>query len=452
MQEKENADGSISGVKYIGNNAFQGCSNLKKVQMANSVEEVGVQVFYGDVQLTDINISINLESISDYMFSDCTNLKTIEIPEGVISIDGYGFSGCTNLETIKIPKTLQKIDPTAFNRCTKLTNMDLSGNLNFSFENGILLGNNKTEMVIILESAINGNTFSIPNTVTTLASGQIAQYTNITKVVIPASVTTIASNFFTSNITEVSIDAGNATYETDGKAIYTKDIENKELVKYYGNETAVIIEKEIKVIKDYAFADKNLSSIEFPDTLETIGSQVFSGCTQLKELSLGININSFNSMSIYNSGIEKITLKPDSQGNVNPNFSIRKAKCNGIETDALFNADGTQFISPIKMLGSISTYEIPEGVEQIADYAFHNQNKMTSIMLPNTVERIGISFNYCASLQSIEIPSSVQEISAICFTEANNLTQIKINKPKGSIANAPWGCIYGDKALIWLSE
>ena len=60
---------------------------------------------------------------------------------------------------------------------------------------------------------------------------------------------------------------------------------------------------------------------------------------------------------------------------------------------------------------------------------------MVDIIIPNTVEEIETSFNACRSLEKIEIPSSVKEI--------------RVHAKKGSITGSPWGCIYGDKAIIW---
>lgn len=143
-------------------------------------------------------------------------------------------------------------------------------------------------------------------------------------------------------------------------------------------------------------------------------------------------------MSIYGSSIENINIDND-----NPNYSI----ING----ALFNKDGTIFISPIKKIGSITSYTISNGVKEIADYAFHNQNKMTEIILPNTLEKIGSSFNYCTSLPRIEIPNSVTSISVNCFSSCGNtLKEVIIHKAKGSISGSPWGLQYGDKGITWV--
>ena len=104
---------------------------------------------------------------------------------------------------------------------------------------------------------------------------------------------------------------------------------------------------------------------------------------------------------------------------------------------------------PIKLNSRIQTYEIPEGVKEIGNNAFHYQYNMISIKIPNTVEKIGSSFNYCNSLESIEIPSSVTSINSNCFNNSNNLREIKVHKKKGTLSGSPWGCIYGDRAIIW---
>ena len=156
----------------------------------------------------------------------------------------------------------------------------------------------------------------------------------------------------------------------------------------------------------------------------------------LKNISLGENVEEINELFIYNSGIENLTINSENQ-----NYSIR----NG----ALYNKDGTIFILPVKPLGSIETYEIPEGVEEISTYAFHNQNNLKEIKLPSTLKTIGLAFNYCSNLTKIEIPSSVASINSGCFNYCQNLKEIIINKEKGTIQGSPWGNPFGDRAVFW---
>ena len=136
------------------------------------------------------------------------------------------FKNCSSLETVKISSNVTQIDGTAFNGCGKLKNIEIAeGNKNFRFENGILLGNEGKEMVIILENAIVNGILIIPDTVTSLKSSQIDQYSsNIVTINVPASVVSIEAEFFKSNnITNITIDSLNPKYKIYGKAMYTKE-------------------------------------------------------------------------------------------------------------------------------------------------------------------------------------------------------------------------------------
>ena len=461
MQEKINADGIIEGVEYIGNNAFRECANLTTVQMANSVKEMGQYTFYNDTKLRNINISKSTKII-DWGIFGLANLINVEIPEGVEKIENSAFYSCGNLKTIKLPSTLKTIAGTAFSNCPKLSNIEIpESNKNFEFQNGILLGkleDDKREMVIILESAIKNNILTIPDKVISLKVGQISAFTQIMTVIVPESVTDIEAGFFSSNnITNIRID-NNPKYEVLNNAIYTKESysEEIEIVRYFGNESTVKIKEETKNIKKYCFINKiNITSIELPNSLEKIESQAFDSCINLKSIKLGVNVNSFYNMSIFGTGIEDIQIDEN-----NPNFRVVEngGICNGEKTPALYNKAGNIFISPIKPSGTIQTYEIPEKVEidnkkvtiiEIFNNAFHNQYNMTNIQLPNKVEKIGSSFNFCNSLTKIEIPISIKEINSNCFNDSVNLKEIRIHKKRGEVTGDPWGCIYGDKAIIW---
>lgn len=457
MQEKDG-----QGVEYIGSFAFMECPNLTTVQMANTVKEMGAQAFYHCTNLMNIKISTSLNTIEKYVFTGCKNLKQIEFPEGIININDNAFNECSNLETIKFSSTIESITGTAFINCNNLKNIEIAeGNKNLTLENGILLCNNKinnrTEIVTILEEAIDTetNTFIVPDSVTYLNEGALNKYKNITTVQIPASVQTISPLFIEKEVTNVII-ANNPKYEVIDNAIYTKGTENEAvtMVRYFGNETTVNVKTGTEIIGEYCFEDKNLSQIILPETLEEIQQQAFSHCNNLKSLSLGEKVKTFSAMSIYGSGIEEIIL-----GENHPYFRIEEgAICNGEKVKALYNKEGTVFISPLKVLGTIETYEIPssvvEGVEvkEIADRAFHNQNKMKNIKIPDTVEIIRNSFNYCSSLEKIEIPRSVTFINKGCFGEATNLKEIIIHNTEGAIADQPWGCIYGDRAVHWVGN
>lgn len=152
----------------------------------------------------------------------------------------------------------------------------------------------------------------------------------------------------------------------------------------------------------------------------------------LKNLLLGDNVENISRISFLHSGIENITISSN-----NPNYIVKGG--------AIYSKDENILITPIN--DAITSFQIPSGVKEIADFAFHDFIKLESVSIPNTVEKIGSSFNYCNNLISIEIPSSVTSISSTCFSSSPNLKEIIVHNK--DLKGSPWGCVIGDKAVIW---
>ena len=426
------------GVEIIDNHAFINCKALTIVEMANSVTRINTQSFYGDSNLSSINLSNNLNYIGPWAFDSC-KIQEIEIPNGIKEVTTSVFGNCKHLEKIILPDSLEKIDSSAFQNCSNLTSINISeNNKNFVFRDGILMNSDESEMIIILESAINGNTFNVPNGIKKLTSNQFNNYLQITTLNIPSSTIDIGPGIINNNITEVNIAEENEKYETYKDGIYEKinGIREK-LVRYYGKDTNIIIEDGIKILGKNCFQSKNITNIILPKTLEEIEGYAFI-YTKLEKLSLSENIQKLDTMFLYVSNITKLTINEN-----NPNYTV--------EDDILYNKNKTELILPIKPLGTITEFQIPNGVSKIGRNAFLHQGKMTKIIIPGTVKEIGQNaFDKCSSLTNIEIPSSVEKIGEGCFNSCENLSEIRINKEKGSIAGSPWGADKGERAVIWL--
>ena len=81
----------IGAVSNFGMSVFMYDSALKKVTMANDIEEIGASAFYYCQLLDDINIPTNLKYIGSYAFYYCRALESLTLPSTVKFIDNYAF-------------------------------------------------------------------------------------------------------------------------------------------------------------------------------------------------------------------------------------------------------------------------------------------------------------------------------------------------------------------------
>ena len=93
------------GTKWIGVNAFNGCSAMTSCTIGNSVTTINESAFRGCSGLTSITIPDSVTTIGKSAFYICYNLTTCTIGSGVRFINQYAFTRCTSLTSITIKAT-----------------------------------------------------------------------------------------------------------------------------------------------------------------------------------------------------------------------------------------------------------------------------------------------------------------------------------------------------------
>lgn len=109
---------------------FKGCINCKSllsIDIPNSVRYLGS--FAGCSSLKQVLIPSNVKEM-ELCFKDCSNLSYITIPEGITTINKSSFSGCSNLISITIPKSVTNIEAEAFYDCRSLSELEIPENVN----------------------------------------------------------------------------------------------------------------------------------------------------------------------------------------------------------------------------------------------------------------------------------------------------------------------------------
>jgi hypothetical protein len=226
---------------------------------------IGFMAFYDCTGLTGVTIPNSVTSIEGGAFYGCTGLTGVTIPNSVTSIEGGAFVGCTGLTSVTIPNSVTSIGSAPFAFCDSLTviNVD-TANTAYISQDGILY--NKAKTKLIQYPAGKGNTFTIPNTVTTIGGGAFADCIKLNGIIIPDSVTSIEGSAF-SGCTEL---------------------------------TSITIPNRVTSIEDWTFAGcTGLTSITIPNSVTSIGELAFGFCTSLTSVTIGSGVTSIGEHAFY---------------------------------------------------------------------------------------------------------------------------------------------------------
>jgi hypothetical protein len=472
-----------SGVTSIGTYTFSGCINLAEITLSNGLVSIGTYAFSGCSSLSEVHLPDSVTLIGDRAFQNCNNLADINIPSGVTSIGTYAFQSCSGLTSINIPNSVITIGSYAFTGCNNLIifadfhERPSGWNSNWNPSNrpviwllsaeqttpGIAFNYlNATDSYEVSKGTATSSTVVIPPTyagrpVTRIANSAFASYTQMYSITIPASITEIGTEVFnrSQNLTQIIVDPTNAVFISDGNCLINRST-NRLL---YGGIDAVI-PSYITSIGDFAFTGRNISSIDIPEGVTSIGENAFYGCSNLSSIhipasvtSIGINTGQSSSSTPFSNcdNLEIITVDPtNSVFRSEGNCVIRRSNNElviGVSTSIIPNSAtsiGAYAFASIP----ITTIDIPINISSIGTYAFSGTG-LRSVNIPNSVTSIGAyAFQGC-NISNIYIPLSVTTMGrSIFFLGGGNNTKIYTeweNRPSGW--DASWN--YYNSPVVW---
>ncbi len=222
---------SVDGVLYNKNQTeiikFPKGRNDTSYVIPNSVTSIGEDAFYSCICLTSVTIGNSVTSIGNCAFQYCSSLSSITIPDSVTIIGNAAFAGCTNLSEVAIPNSVMYIYEDAFRNCTSLTSIEIPDNVisigrsafldtayyndSSNWENDVLyIGNHLIKAKETLSS-----TYTIKEGTKTISDSAF-DCENITSIIVPESVTSIAYRAFAycTNLEHVYYKGSQAEWES----------------------------------------------------------------------------------------------------------------------------------------------------------------------------------------------------------------------------------------------
>ncbi len=422
IQEKDG-----QGVEYIGTSAFEGCRNLQTINLPDTITTIEGVCFRNCRALDNVKLPNSLTILNWQTFNGCTNLKNLELSQNLENLGSQALQN-TSLTTLKFPANLNSIDTGAINIST-LQEIDTSENNYFEFKNGVLYSKDLKTLVMALSNITNIN---MENSVETIQGYAFYNCNRLSDINLTENVKNIKLwSFYNSNLKKITVDANNKYLKTDeNNNLY--NIDGTVLYRLFdtGNVT---IKEGVKNIQGGAILDnKTIKSITLPESFVGDTTNTFSIFPSIDYLLLPKNVNTFN--------------KPTYQKVKEIEVSSENPYLQSVNNEYILSKDGTELYWVKTDLVDVN---IPENVKTIRPYALMNL-KVETITLPKEVTKIQGNVLYGSSVKKLEIQSKISAIGSDAFLDANSLTEIRIHKKNdGTLTGSPWGCVYGDRAIIW---
>lgn len=117
-----------STVTILGEGAFRECSALEYMELPDAIRKLPRYLFAACKSLGCVKLPPRLQDIAAHAFVYCENLAEIDIPGTVSHIGSNAFSRCLNLKEVKLPSSITELESYAFSDCIALTKAQLPAN------------------------------------------------------------------------------------------------------------------------------------------------------------------------------------------------------------------------------------------------------------------------------------------------------------------------------------
>jgi len=419
---------------------FTGCKKLTTITVPEGETYLSRVAFAGTPALRTVNLPSTLTSIGALAFYNCGNLASISIPAGVTSIGSHAFAG-TAITHVDLPAGWNAV-PSTYGDWYD----DFYGSSPFA-ESNVSSVTLDPAMTAIPNNAFDDatalTTITIHDNITSIGNYAFSNCTGLSMLTIPDSVISIGLNAFSGCNEHFYIRCNPGSYAeeyciangvsyvseyeftvTNGEVTINKytgsmEVEQINVPAYIAGYPVTKIEgvNHVEVFPETIIIEP---SITFPDTLRTVGSDVFYVC-DLTTLDLGSGVTTlYTDFASVHLGVVNLTL-PESLTNyviVSQNFGI---SIDNLTLPASMTAE--QFIALARFLYAYDSITVAGGEHmKVQDNLLMTTDGTTVLrcigsgdfVIPDTATTIE-SYAVAGSFHELTIPDSVTTIRSNTF-------------------------------------
>ena len=368
----------------------------------------------------DQNVAFRKVHVSDYIGSFMVQIQVTDANGDIHCAAPVMFDSprAADYHTAQIEDETGVFEARVYGDHAAITGFEVAGD-KFSADNladvvipGQVEGKPVTE---ISESAVASyyiGSIQIPDSVKTIGVHGLYLNSNLKEITLPAGLESISSSALSdcSKLEAIKINGESSLFQVREGVLFSAD--GKTLLTFPGGKTkSYTIPEGVEYIAPEAFAGSEIEEVRFPSTLKEVGSNAFTGCVDLKGLTLP---SSLETIEAYGFGenmigwgsmlhgafpeIEKLVI-PAGTTYIGPSAFTALKKLKAFETAPgnpvyasvdgfLTNKAGDVILyAPLGMDTGI--VKVPEGITGLDKRVFARFDDFTEFYLPDSLIRIG---------------------------------------------------------------